>query len=122
MARTLELTSSQPVKVTATVAQAVYDAADVLDADAVDLELGIVQYTGLTDATVTVETSMQNEQDDGSWKTVVSFTQVTSGSSFPVYELKSLDQGFLRFLRWKVTVTGSGSLHFWLRGVARRYA
>lgn len=119
MATTIDFTQGQTVLVSGNTAQAVYDALDVLNADALDLELGVVQYTGFSTVTFTLETAMQNEYDDGSWQTVATFTAVTTA---PTHQLKSLDKGFLRYLRWRVAVTGSGSLHFWLRGVARSYA
>ena len=121
MANRIELTPFQPVQATAaTTKQAVYDAVEVLGYDAMDFQLGVVQYATFTNATFTIETSMQNELDDESWKTVATFTAVTTA---PTYEIKSVDKGFLRYVRWKVVTTGgAGSLHFWIRGIGRRYA
>ena len=118
MGTLIDLTGTT-VKVTAsTDAQDVRDAVDVLALDALDFEMGMVQLT-FTDITIALYSAMDLTENEDAWKEVVAFTIV---SSAPSYQIKSLDKGFLRYLRWKVKASsGAGTAHFWIKGVGRRY-
>ena len=106
---------------TASATQEITEVREVLAFDKIEFFLRVYGVEGTSPTVdVTIETSMQNELDDESWKTVATFTAVTTA---PTYEIKSVDMGFLRYVRWKVVTTGgAGSLHFWIRGIGRRYA
>ena len=117
MGTLIDLTGTT-VKVTAsTDAQDVRDAVDVLALDALDFEMGMVQLT-FTDITIALYSAMDLTENEDAWKEVVAFTIV---SSAPSYQIKSLDKGFLRYLRWKVKAATTGTAHFWIKGVGRRY-
>ena len=68
---------------------------------------------------VDIETSMQNESsDDQLWKSLASFTQVTASNRAVKVTISS---GILRYIRWKLTLGGSGSpaATFTITGVGR---
>ena len=62
---------------------------------------------------------MDLTENEDAWKEVVAFTLV---SSAPSYQIKSLDQGFLRCVRWSAKAASMEMVEpFWIKGVARRY-
>src|SRR5437660_864086 len=125
MATIISLTPAQPVTVIgpmgATTRQNLWDVFDTSPFDYFDLQLGVTAITG-SGIAIELDTSMQIEVDDTSWIQPATPVVWSSLGSAPFYALKTLDKGFLRYLRWNVsTMTGGQSITFWIRGIGRRY-
>ena len=112
--------TDKPIKVSADDTQELRLAVDVLEFDELDLMLHVqrLEASGAVTLSVTLETSMQNESDDG-WVTAASYTAVTSPNTA---EVKNVTQ-FLRYLRWTLTLSGtSPNATFTIQGMGRRWA
>ena len=122
MASIIQLTSGQPVIVTAAPTfQPLFEAIDISGFDILDLELGVVGLVGGGSATIKVVTGMQTQVEDASWVTAIAFTAV---STSPSYELITKNLGLLRYVRWEVSALSgtTPSVTFWIRGMARKYS
>ncbi len=125
MATIIALTPNQPAAVNGPAGAAtkmnLWEAFDASPYDYFDLELGVdaINLAGGANITIALETSMQNEVDDASWQQIASWASLGTA---PNYSIKSIDKGFLRYLRWNVSViTTNQSIAFWIRGIGRRY-
>jgi hypothetical protein len=121
MAQVFMLTD-KPVRVTsASDAQELRIAKEVLEFDELDLSLHVLSAEGTTPSlTLTIQTGMQIDSTSA-WNDVASFAAKTASDTS---ELKNFT-GFARYVRWKVTaLTGSGgpAFTFAIQGVGRRWA
>jgi hypothetical protein len=121
MADIITLTQ-QPIRISATTTQERYLAVDVGPYDLLDLALYCASVESTPNVTIKIITGMQTQTDSDGWVDLVSFTALTS-ASVNTSEIKSVSTGMLRYIRWKATLnSGSGSVTFWLRAMARSYA
>lgn len=103
----------------ATHRQALADVVEVIAFKEMVLALQMYELSGTSPvATVTIETSMQNSDDsDSLWTTVATFTTPVNVNSTNV---QSITSGLLRFVRWKVVLSGtSPAFNFDITGVGR---
>lgn len=110
-----------PIRVSATGAQDLRLAVDVLDVDDLDLELQVLRLEGGTPSvTIELQTGMQTESSEG-WVTVSAFTAVSTAPGSQKRNFTNL----LRYVRWNVTaLSGSGgpAATFLIHGMGRRWA
>ncbi len=110
-----------PIRVTATGAQDLRLAVDVLDVDELDLELQVLRLEGSgPSVTIEIQTGMQIESSEG-WVSVAAFTSVSTAPGSQKRNFPNL----LRFVRWNVTaISGSGGpgATFLIHGMGRRWA
>lgn len=105
----------------APIAQAGRDALDLsgLSAARLDLTLRGVYLTGTSSptATVTLQTSMTNDDNPANWKTLGSaFTAISASNTSAEISVSS---GVLRYVRWSITFTGTApGLGFEVLGMA----
>jgi hypothetical protein len=115
----VQLTAA-PIRVTATGAQELRLALDVLAFDMLDLELRVLDIEGTTPSiTIIVQTGMQRATEEG-WVTASTFVAVTSA---PASQIRTV-QNMLRYVRWNVsalTGTGGPAATFLIYGVGRRW-
>jgi hypothetical protein len=113
--------TDKPVRVTsASDAQELRIAPEVLEFDELDLTLHILSAEGTSPSvTIAIETGNQNDSTNG-WNQVSAFAAKTASNT---QELKNF-KNFQRFVRWKVTaLTGtSPAFTFTIQGVGRRWA
>jgi hypothetical protein len=91
----------------ATYTQDIKEVKDVLGFKQIDMVAWVYSITGTSTptATVTIETSMQNEDpDDDLWPTLLTFTGITASNHM---EKKGTATEILRYIRWKVVLTGT---------------
>lgn len=113
--RIIELTP--PVRVIAPAGQDLRLALDVLMFDELDLEIQVVGLEGSgADVTVDIQTGMQLHSATG-WSTVTSFSRLTSISSE-----KLAVQGFLRYVRWRVSSLNGTAATFMISGIGRSWS
>jgi hypothetical protein len=112
-----------PIRVTDTSApqrQPLSQALDVSEYDAADVLVHVLTLTG-TSPSVTVKllTAMQADTEDG-WCTLATFTAITGSNQCELLRAT----GPLRYIRWEVTLTGTGSPEVWftLGGMLRESA
>lgn len=124
MATPFSLTANQAVTVGPTTTlpfkQNLWDVLDVGNFDILDVEVGILALSGSSPtATIQIETSAQNSQDDASWIPLTGLTWTPTATG---YSVKPQVGGFLRYIRYNLTtLTGGGSVTFVIRGMGRRY-
>lgn len=109
-----------PVRVTATGAQPLELAAEVLEADELTLELrvlGLEAAAGGPEVTVELQTGMQRDSSVG-WVSCGAFPPV---SAAPSAQLRRFGQ-LLRYVRWNVSALTGSSATFFVSGVPRRWA
>lgn len=107
---TLTQTTTQPIT-------------DVLDLQGVSgsrFDIALRSYyitgTGSPSATIVLQTSMFNDDNPTNWSDLLTFTAVSSSN---VTGVDTVSQKVLRYLRWKVTLTGTTpSFTFELLGMA----
>lgn len=113
--RVIEL--SPPVRIAAPGGQDLRLALDVSMFDEIDLELQVVGLEGSgADVTVDIQTGMQTHSGTG-WSIVATFLRATSLSS----EKKTLD-GFLRYIRWRVSGLNGTAATFLITGIGRTWS
>jgi hypothetical protein len=109
-----------PIRVTATGAQELRLALDLLDLDELDLELQVLRLEGTTPSvTIELQTGMQIESTEG-WVSVAAFNAVSTAPNAQKRNFVNL----LRFVRWNVTtLSGSGgpAATFLIHGLGRRW-
>jgi hypothetical protein len=107
-----------PTKVTASGAQALELAQDVLDIDELVLTLRVLSLSGSAVITVALETGMQIESTKG-WVSAGAFSAVSSAPTALVRPFRNL----LRYVRWSATLSGaSPAATFFLSGVGRTWS
>jgi hypothetical protein len=111
--------TSIPIRVTATGAQELRLAQDMLLFDQLDLELQVLSLEGASPSiTVGLQTGMQIESTEG-WVTLgTAFTAVSSAPSSQKRNFPEL----LRFVRWNVTALSGTAATFYICGLGRRWA
>lgn len=107
-------TLTRTVRVTADGAQQLRLAAPVTDFHALTLSLHVYAIEFPTSVTVTVETGMQNESEDG-WQTVDTFSTVVASPT----TTSKVFVGLLRYVRYRVTLNGTSAITFSIQGVAQ---
>ena len=117
-----------PVKVTAAGKMNLFDAIDVAAYDMLDLQLLLVAATGTISSgslQIKIITGMQRQVEDNSWLvTPTNFDDLSSLPSLPKSYLKTLNMGFLKYIRWSVEqwpASGLTDITFLIRGIARSY-
>ena len=109
--------------------QPLWTAVNVSAYDILDLELGVLFLNAKLEAIVSIDTSMQNQSDrHGDWTTAGEFPQRITGilNEVPKPQWQKLNiacgsssHGFLKFIRWRVNLSDSGTMTFFIRGLVR---
>ena len=109
--------------------QPLWTVIDVSGFDILDLELGVLFLSAKVTADIFIETSMQNQSGDN-WQIAGQFPQRINGApnAVPNPQWQKLNiasgqtsQGLLKFVRWRVRLSGAGTVTFFIRGIARRW-
>ena len=126
MATAIALTAQPIVALSSSfTSQNLWEALDVSNYDVLDLELGIVAASGGTPSgsiTVQLMTPMQRQVDNASWIVpATNFANVSSGGSFPAWQIQTFEFGLLRYVRWKVSAFGGfTNLTLSIKGMGRK--
>jgi len=116
--------------------QPLWSAVDVSRCDILDLELGVLFLSSKIQAEVYIETGMHNHtelsgEDGGDWHVAGKFPQKVSigkgGLPAPSWQKLNISSGIngtglLKFVRYRIDLSGAGTVTVFIRGLARRWS
>jgi hypothetical protein len=104
------------IYVDASTSQPLREAEDVGAYDALDVLLQVAAVTGSGNVVVEIITGMTTD-DEASWLTAGTFTAMTGTGVQKIHVT-----GLLRYMRWKVTLSGFTNVSLVIRGMKRQWA